>query len=215
MRKRIKEQPHKVRVRRTAWIAGIASTATILGVMVALATAPAALAAQQGSAPMATATGIMTTVCKVNPKLVSPAILANPANVKALCARSGVPGSGSAAPKNAMIPKNTVYGNCGFSEFWILSTSTHGTARFFEVAYPYPAPIAYGSADISWHNLSKGGRQTFTDLVTANTNGWDWTHNDYRNTKTGIVFGTMWGDVFLTNGLICAIDYPSDTHTVT
>jgi hypothetical protein len=216
MRKRIKEQCHKARVRRTGRIAGIISAVTILGVVIAAATVPAALAAPRASTPATMVRGEMTTACKVtNPQLVSPAILADPASVKALCARSGIRGSGFAAPVGAMIPKNTVVGNCGFSEFWILGTSTHGEARFFEVAYPYPSPISYGYADVQYHNLSKGGTLSWADSVWANTNGWDWTHNDYKYTKTGIVFGYMDGNVLLDNGLICAINYPSDTHTIT
>ena len=86
MRKRIKEQCHKARVRRTGRIAGIISAVTILGVVIAAATVPAALAAPRASTPATMVRGEMTTACKVtNPQLVSPAILADPASVKALC----------------------------------------------------------------------------------------------------------------------------------
>jgi hypothetical protein len=78
---------------------------------------------------------------------------------------------------------------------------------------PYYA-IAHGSAPLFYQNLSKGNWQPWDDAVTANSGGWFWAGDDYKFTKTGIVYSYIFGDVLLDNGSICSIDFPTDTETI-
>jgi hypothetical protein len=159
----------------------------------------------------------MTVECRVsNLSLVSRADLASQATVSQLCARSGIPGSGpfAAGARGMTRPDNTVPGNCGEAWLYIYSTSHSGTTRFRSGAYPWYSAIDYGSATLFYQNLTKGNWQTWDDYVHANYQGWFWEGDDYRFTKTGIVYSYIFGDVLLRSGVICSIDFPTDTETI-
>jgi hypothetical protein len=204
-------------MRRILTVSAIAIILLGASLTAAAASVDSQAPAPQLTPPAGAVRGGMTTQCKVADRaLVTPAMLADPSNIATLCAKSGLPGSGPAAPaSNVARPFSTVSGNCGEAWFYIYNGTTSGLAKFYEGAYPWTSPIDYGSALVTWQNLTKGGFQRYSRYVWANTSGYSWTNWDYNvATKSGTVFGTMTGDVLLWDGSICTINWPTDTENV-
>jgi hypothetical protein len=140
----------------------------------------------------------MTIRCTVDPQTVTEG-----QNLQDLCNKAN----------SKVGPLNTVPGNCGYSYLYVYPYA-RGVALFSVGAHATPAPIAYGSASIHWDNLSVGASGNFSLAVLPNSGPYDWTRQEDWPTGSGVVFGAMTGDVFLSNGRICSINHPSDTDHV-
>jgi hypothetical protein len=158
----------------------------------------------------------MTAQCRIaDPASVSHKDLSSKAKVDALCAKIGIPGSGAAAPRRVGVrPLNVVSGNCGSSWLYIYNQFNGGTPQFYVGAQSLPAELDYGAATITWQNLTKGGTSIINLAVSPNNDPFTWLDFVSRYTKVGTIFAYMAGDVLLTNGELCYMDYPTDTENV-
>jgi hypothetical protein len=141
----------------------------------------------------------MTVACTVDSAKVRPG-----QSLADLCASAG----------GGIAPNDTVTGQCGDSFLYIWNLG-NGIAAFEVGADSDLGPIAYGSATVSWANISTAYSTAYNLPVTANVGPANWF--DWRDIYTGggDIIASMGGDVMLTTGVVCHFLYPFDDEWIT